>query len=206
MNNYTINNLPAPVALDGNSGVKLTESLIKSASFADATVERFMLSNKTRLAQLIPTAQNKIIAEFKTKVTKQVADLNLRFCQLWYDYYIAGAIEHCNAALSVYKGQLRADVVKAALSKFEEVQRNLNEYQRRGIKEIEAACYNCEQIVIPDGKNTAETALLARLKSKYEESIMKQVDAMFQFHESSINEFVSYLSEKLNIPSSFFNE
>lgn len=206
MNNFTINNLPATTTV-GNNEADVTEMMIRRAGITDATTQELLISNSSLLKRVFfPKALKKIIDDFKHKSAKEFADFNLRICNLGHEFQVAILTERYNSALSIYKGTLRADVLKAASQRFKEVLYDLNEYQQQCVKEIQKTIMFCAQLEANDAHNPTEVRLMEDLKSQYEASIKEQVQNMFLFHKNALNNFVSFLSEKLNVPRTFFEQ
>lgn len=165
-----------------------TERLIRDSGITDAATSRLLLSKSTLLSRLFPSAQQRIIADFKKQSVQQASDFYLRLSKLTHEAELQALTERYNAALSVIKGQYRSDVVRFARSKFEEVQNHLNEIQDRDLKRLEEIYKSCQSMSVP------------AFRKKYEETLSKQFDITVEFQLKLIDEFVSFLNNKLSVP------
>ena len=172
------------------SEVFQTERLIRNAGIADARTERMLLEKMPIIARFFPSAQQRIIADYKKKSAQQTSDFLLRLSTLSHEAELQALTEKYNAALSVVRGQLRSDVVRFARTKYEEVIRHLDEIQDRDLKTLEQLYKNCQSMTVP------------AFRAKYEEALSKEFDKTVEFQLKLIDEFVSFLNTKLSVPDS----
>ncbi len=170
-----------------------TERLIRDAGITDLNTTRLLMAKSSLISRFFPSAQQRIVNDFKKDSVKESSDFYLRLCKLSHNAQLQALTERFNAALSVYKGQLRGDVVRFARAKLEEVQNNLIEIQDREIKHLEQTYKSCQSMTVPS------------FKKKYEESLSRQLDLTVEFQLKLIEEFVSFLNDKLSVPEPIVN-
>ena len=181
--------------VDGNSTPAFfqTENLIKSAGITDNQTYNMLLSKTTLISRLFPSAQQRVINDFKMAAVKESADFYLRLCRLTHDAQMNAFTERFNAALLTYVGELRAEVVRFARAKFSEVQNMMNEVQDRDIRKLEQIYKSIQGISVKS------------YKDRYENNLSQQVDMTFDFQMKLLDEFVDFLNKKLSIPDHIIN-
>lgn len=170
-----------------------TEDLIKSAGITDNHTYEMLLKKTPLISRLFPSAQQRVINDFKMAAVKESGDFYLRLCRLTHDAQMQAFTERFNAALLTYVGQLRAEVVRFARAKFSEVQNMMNEVQDRDIRKLEQLYKSVQGISVKS------------FKDRYENNLSQQVDMTFDLQMKLLDEFMDFLNKKLSIPDHILN-